>query len=121
MVAPDAPTLTKSANGGKFNLTAGESLTLTLDENPTTGFRWQVEPGPGLELISSDYTPNAADAVGGGGSRTLKLLARQAGSHRVRAQLLRAWAGAGSEIDRCEFMIEVLPPRDDQESGNGIG
>jgi inhibitor of cysteine peptidase len=121
MVARNALSLTKAADTGLYNLAVGECITLTLDENPTTGFRWQIEAGSGLEVTSSEYLPTAGGAAGCGGFRTIKLLGRAPGVHRVRAQLLRAWIGTGSAIDRCEFIIKVLPPHDNQESGDGIG
>ena len=61
--------LDEQADGKDVALAIGEELTLTLRENPTTGYRWDVEkPGtPACELTSDDFVPPSGAAAGAGG------------------------------------------------------
>ena len=69
-----------------------------LEENPTTGYRWVLaERSDGVVVVRSRFETQASPpAVGSGGTRifTLRL---DAGRHRVRFRLKRAWEGAAIE------------------------
>ena len=99
--------LNRTSDNGRFSVNAGETLSLTLDENPMTGYRWHLTCDPGLDLRSSDYAPHPGGAVGGGGVVRFLLSACLKGRFTVKAELWRPWQDNRSAIDRCEFSIEV--------------
>jgi predicted secreted protein len=99
--------LTKTAHNGTFSVKAGEMFSLTLDENPMTGYRWHLTCDRGLDLVSSDYTTHPGGAVGAGGVVRYLLSAPVQGRFAVKAELWRPWQDNRSAIDRCEFSIEV--------------
>ena len=63
--------LDEQADDKDVALAVGEELTLTLPENPTTGYRWDVEKkgGPACELVSEEFVPPPGKAAGAGGHR----------------------------------------------------
>ena len=79
-------TLTQSESGSTVTLQEGETLTLDLDANPTTGFQWQVISDPNarvLEVKGSKYLASEGDQVGGGGIETWTFKAVSAGKTTV--------------------------------------
>jgi inhibitor of cysteine peptidase len=80
--------LTVDDHGGAVTIRPGETVEVRLAENPTTGYRWQLEP---LDADVADaYTASSA-AAGAGGMRVFRVTARSAGDAEVRATLRRSW------------------------------
>lgn len=98
---------TKSMHGKEIDVAVNEPFTIELEETPTTGYRWQVEPSPGLSLISSSLRPHAGGGIGGGGQRQFVMAATTPGRLAVRAKLWRDWQGDQSIIDRFEMTIQA--------------
>lgn len=95
----------QSADGRTFDVGRDETVALHLDENPTTGYRWQVTADPAIELRSDEFVPLAGSGIGAGGRRVFTFHVRAAGEFRVRAKLWREWQGESSVINRCEFLL----------------
>lgn len=105
-------TLTQADNGKSVVLHVGQTAVITLQENPTTGYQWAVEPSPKplLILTSSAYTTAAKPGlVGAGGQRVLRFQARRSGTDKLQLKLWRAWEGNRSIVDR--FAITVIVQR----------
>ena len=101
--------LTCERSGETIALRKGQEIVLSLRENPTTGYRWAVA-ADGLNILDDAYAADAADAtasVGGGGVRTLRLVATRAGDDVVTATLQRNWEDPAKAVDRCEFRFRV--------------
>jgi predicted secreted protein len=85
---------------------ASDTLTVRLSENPTTGFRWEIDVGDGLVIVSNDFARGSSGAPGAGGTRTVVIRAERAGDWPVKATLRRA--GEGSAAQRqCNFTVRV--------------
>jgi inhibitor of cysteine peptidase len=98
---------TASACGNIIDVPANTPFAVELEENPTTGYRWDFEADPGLEVISSVFTPRQAGGAGAGGLRQLQLLAANPGQFMLRGKLWRSWAGEQSAIKTCEINVRV--------------
>ena len=101
--------VTQADNGGTFRRAPGELVVVRLTEIPTSGYRWQVNVGAGLDLVSSEYVHSAAAEVGGGGARIVTLRALRPSSARVELVLKQPWEGDDSAADRVLITIEVIP------------
>lgn len=101
------PNFTSAACGTAIDVAVQQPFTLTLEENPTTGFRWDVQTDPGLAVTSSDYVQGAATGVGGGGVRHIVLVADSAGTWRLTGLLMRSWLGPQSATQRCEITVRA--------------
>ena len=96
-------------NGRLVAVSVGDSVRIELPENPTTGFRWQMEPSSlgdvsALRLQSVEYQMAVAAGVGGGGRRVFRFSAVARGHVGLRLELLREWEGQAA---RETFVITV--------------
>lgn len=72
-----------------------DTVTITLEENGTTGFTWAytVEPQDALKLESDDFIPSNTDEkiAGAGGLHTFKFKANKAGEVTLNFENSRSW------------------------------
>ncbi len=87
-------TLTRADDGRTVEVHAGDIIRLRLEENPTTGYRWSLEPAGDdvVALAAADYVAPGG-AVGGGGERVFTFEAKKAGGATIRLKLWREWEG----------------------------
>ncbi len=96
-----------SAEKQAVTLAAGEELVIVLRENPTTGYRWELElVGRAVSLAESEYEP-AGRAIGGGGERCFRLTAHSAGVTTVRARLRRSWETDAAPLEERVLDVHV--------------
>jgi inhibitor of cysteine peptidase len=98
--------LTRERSGETIALHKGQQITLSLPENPTTGYRWTFTAS-GIDVADDDYAGDAERSVGGGGARTVRLVATRTGDAVVKATLQRSWEGPDKAVDRCDFRFTV--------------
>jgi inhibitor of cysteine peptidase len=101
------PVFTATACGGVIKASVNVPLAIDLEENPTTGYRWDFEADPGLEIVSSSYSLNEGGGVGGGGARRFVMRADGPGTFAVRGKLWRSWTGDSSILKRCEITVQA--------------
>jgi inhibitor of cysteine peptidase len=80
--------LDEKANGTTVAVKLGDTVEVSLPENPTTGYRWVLVPDPNLtaSLVSAVFVPNQGVPpanVGVGGTRTWTFTAA-AGRGQIR-------------------------------------
>ncbi len=82
-----------SWNGREITLAEGETLQISLPENPTTGFRWSIESSgePACSLIDSSFEP-AGGPPGAGGHHRWRFAAVRSGQARIALAYGRPWA-----------------------------
>jgi inhibitor of cysteine peptidase len=85
--------LTMSDNGKTIDLAPGTRLVLMLMENPSTGYRWAIDPiePPVVELLSNEYTLDPGVGFPGGGTRQLDFRVVRSGEVRLSLRLVRQW------------------------------
>jgi inhibitor of cysteine peptidase len=99
--------VTQVDNGKGLELTLDNVVVLHLPENPTTGYRWALEPNEGVSLETSNYVVAASSGVGGGGQRTFKLRPLRTGTVSVNLKRWRDWEGDTSVIERFHMSWQV--------------
>jgi len=73
-------------NNGKFiTLQKGQTFSLKLNENPSTGYAWQLYLSKGLKLISDEYIPSSSGALGAAGTHVWTIKAVKNGYQQVNA------------------------------------
>jgi inhibitor of cysteine peptidase len=92
--------------GRTIEVEAQSVVTLLLNENPTTGYRWEVETTGGLEMVGDNFE-RAGSAIGAGGMRVFQFRVSDAGSHRLSIKKWRDWEGKSSIIERFYATIVV--------------
>ena len=84
--------LTDSANNKTVDAKVGQLVVLTLEANPTTGYRWFVQSFPlVIELVNFIYTPKGKEMAGSGGTQTAEFLAKSAGTADLKLEYRRPW------------------------------
>lgn len=86
-------TLTQADAGKAVEVKAGDVISVRLEENPTTGYRWAVGEldAQVLELQSSDFVGPQGSGMGAAGERRLTFRAKQAGTTALQLQYRREW------------------------------
>ena len=113
-------------DNNEFTMKVGERLRIDLDENPTTGYQWQINMPPTNEgtdpiaieqnayaMKQMEATVGGAHLVGGGGKRTLVIIGNSEGSATIEAAYARPWEFKGfnqaSSSEQHTIRIKVLP------------
>lgn len=101
--------VTMADNGGSVEIGTGDILVVGLKENPTTGFRWEIDAIDEAVLAHAGSTferpPNSA--IGGGGVRHLEFRPLSSGECDVNLKLWRSWTGPSSVRERFSLRVRV--------------
>ncbi len=84
--------LDANANESEVDVPVGQTITLTLPENRTTGHRWQVTAGgePVCTLSKEEFQA-AGNRPGQGGSHTWQFRVEQPGTAAIKLIYGRSW------------------------------
>src|SRR5262245_33400034 len=78
----------------RFDVLAGERLTVTLPSNRTTGYQWQLGRPPDervLRLVGMEYVGPERDVPGAGGQEVWTFEAVAPGTATIRLNYVRPW------------------------------
>jgi inhibitor of cysteine peptidase len=82
-------------DGGTVTAHVGDRLVVTVPENATTGYQWEVEAVDGsVDLDTFDAVPPRELRPGQGGARRVVAHAAREGEGRLRLRLRRSWEPA---------------------------
>jgi inhibitor of cysteine peptidase len=82
----------KSANNTQTVLAAGQTLEISLPENPTTGFRWELKAaGEPVCAARGDTFDAPAAGIGKSGTRRWRFEAVGKGTGNIELIYRRAW------------------------------
>jgi inhibitor of cysteine peptidase len=101
-----------SDRGRSIEIRPGDTVTIHLPENPTTGYQWQVAAdssaalGAIASLIHKGFAPAATSAAGAGGERTLVFEARAPGQASLRLLSKPSWRG--DEAAEQVFTVDLI-------------
>lgn len=86
-------------------------LTVTLEENPTTGYQWHntMDREGILELQKDDYTPTATSdkVVGSGGKHTWVFKGAAEGETVLTFKYYRPWENEATAVETRTFTVTV--------------
>jgi inhibitor of cysteine peptidase len=100
--------VTIAEEGTSIEAAVGDTMVLRLPDNPTTGYRWELEPvtGESMVLDASGYQPSGG-AIGSVGVATWTLHATAAGTTLIGAKRWRPWEGDASVLARFAVTVTV--------------
>jgi len=89
----DALTFTYDLNDSVVSVEAGKMFYITLEENPSTGYEWELTASEGLEMHCDKYSAKYTDAmiVGAGGTHIWSFSASEPGTYVIKAVYMRPW------------------------------
>ncbi len=91
-------------------LAVGDTLTLSLCANPSTGFSWEEAKVGGAGVLAQAerrYQEPAVGAVGAAGREILTFMARKQGSANVSLDYSRPWQGGEKGVWKFTLQIDV--------------
>jgi inhibitor of cysteine peptidase len=102
--------LGRKDNGKLVKPHKGDVIIVSLQETPTTGYRWTVDTTDEtiLELQNESFRVAPEAGIGGSGTRTFSFRAITAGSVNLKLKLRREWAGDASITEHYSLTINVL-------------
>ena len=100
--------LTEVDNGRQVEIYPGQTLVITLDSNPTTGFIWEVAETNPLILSQrgeAEFIAPESNLVGAGGREVFRFECLEAGRSPLELIYHRPWE---SEEPLDTFRVEVI-------------
>ena len=96
-------------NGNQITLQKGQTLTVELEANPTTGYTWEmVEPeGAVLSQVGEPEFKADSDLLGAPGTLTLRFEAVQAGQMELRLVYHRPWETGVEPLETFTVQVTV--------------
>jgi inhibitor of cysteine peptidase len=93
--APQEARVTEADDGESVRLKVGDTFTVALPGNPSTGYSWNGSADPEVVVLTGEpeFAPDAADenVVGAGGTVTMTYEAVKAGEADLKLQYSRVW------------------------------
>ncbi|WP_292518536.1 protease inhibitor I42 family protein [Methanoculleus sp.] len=89
-------------------LPVGSNITISLEENPTTGYEWNVTSSTGLQLVNETHDAQETELVGAPGVHIWEYIAADEGDAEFSAVYMRSWENmTGNETTfSMAFVIE---------------
>lgn len=102
--------LHQTDNGRRISANVGDELVISLSENPTTGYRWDIEQQDVdfVELLpDTEHDAPPSDAIGSANVRRMRFRVRQSGQNTLALKQWRAWEGERSIVERYLITLSV--------------
>ena len=99
-----------SGSENPFAMNVGDEFVLTLESNPTTGYRWQVADKldeKTVKLISSEYNAPDTKLVGAGGNEVWTFKAAGKGKTTINLIYVRPWEKDTPPVRTATVIIVV--------------
>ena len=102
--------VTQEDNGRVVSVKVGDTVSVRLPENPTTGYSWAIDSidAKRLEADAPTYQGEGA-GLGTGGTRTWRLVGRAPGRTRLGLKRWRHWEGDASVVERFAVTLDIKP------------
>jgi inhibitor of cysteine peptidase len=100
--------VTNEANGTSIEGRVEDEIVVRLSENPSTGYRWQLDhiEGP-VEFVNDSYEPHLSVQLGSGGTRQFSFRAQAQGAARLALKHWKRFEGEGSVIERFALDLRI--------------
>lgn len=106
MGPPDQVSLDEGQAGSEIEVPVGAPVEIVLEENPSTGFRWNWGETGELEVRRGEWAAGGP-GVGVAGRRRLSVRVTTEGRHELHLRLSRSW---NDQVDR-ELRFTLLARR----------
>ena len=102
--------ITKEDGGRTWTVRAGDTIRIEIFENPTTGYRWEVEASDErlVTLAGTSFSTSSPGKVGSGGTRTFTFSALSPGDTEIRLVRRRSWEAKELAKERFTASITIL-------------
>jgi predicted secreted protein len=97
-------------SGTSFDVKVGDTFTIALSSNATTGYAWALEKDPDstvVVLVGDRYVVPESSAVGSGGVQQLSFKAQGAGSTTIELWYVRSFDNPPEPARQAQFPVVV--------------
>ena len=103
--------LTEQDSGSEVDVHVGDTVSIRLAENPTTGYRWNVANVDDslVNIDDSEFVESPGSGIGGGGTRLITLSVRSPGVARASLKNQRPWEPTAAPIRQFEVTLNIAP------------
>ncbi|UHG90293.1 protease inhibitor I42 family protein [Spirosoma oryzicola] len=86
--------VTDSVSQETIAVAEGDQIELRLEENPTTGYRWEITQinNEQLTIVNNAYTLYESAGIGGGGIRTVHIHVLRVGTGQLVLENRQSWS-----------------------------
>jgi len=91
-------TFDQDSNGKNVTTSEGSDISLSLPENPTTGYSWNLSHSAGLALLKDEYIAPKTQLAGTGGAHSWVFGAVKRGDQALHGEYRRPWVPAGTVV-----------------------
>jgi predicted secreted protein len=98
-------TFTESDNGKTLTVTKGQVVKVQLNENPTTGYRWEPSVSSGIQITNDSYAASTSGRMGAGGIHTWTLRITGTGNQHFDADYKRSWETGSADNYSIHFVV----------------
>ncbi|NPE29755.1 hypothetical protein HNV12_17700 [Methanococcoides sp. SA1] len=98
----------EEANSSEISISMGDSIVLKLNENPSTGYSWDLSLPEGIVLIKDEFVGPDEPMPGAGGVHEWTLKAVSKGNYQINAIYKRSWENVTGEEDTFSMDVVVL-------------
>jgi inhibitor of cysteine peptidase len=97
-------------NGASVQVRRGAKITIELNENPTTGYRWMISSIDEVFLVPEGdaFLTGEQMGLGSGGGRRFFFRAKEPGYTALNLINKRAWQRDDQAVDSFKLAIRIL-------------
>jgi predicted secreted protein len=106
-VSVPTPTYSEKDNGTVVSLTRNSVVKVQLNENPSTGFSWNVTTTPGIQVLSSSHLSSHPGRPGAGGIHTWVLKINGTGIQQFTGIYKQPWMPTSENDSRYILSFNV--------------
>jgi predicted secreted protein len=101
-------TIVLAESPASYTVRAGDTVTVEVEEHPTTGYVWELEARP-AEAVAVDAAPSdgGAEVPGSGGRRRWRVKVLRGPVVRLEAFLRRPWERAAPPAKSASAVLTV--------------
>ncbi|WP_158599192.1 protease inhibitor I42 family protein [Methanohalophilus sp. RSK] len=104
----DGMELSGQWDGSTVNASTGDSFSIRLEENPSTGYQWNLTTSDGIKIVEDEFEPPAnEDVVGAAGFHIWTFRIMENGKQQIDAIYKRPWENVTGEEDTFSLTLEV--------------
>ncbi|ABE52322.1 protease inhibitor I42 family protein [Methanococcoides burtonii] len=98
----------EEANSSEISLKMGDSIVLKLNENPSTGYSWDLSLPEGIVLVKDEFVGPDEPMPGAGGVHEWTLKASSEGNYQINAIYKMSWENVTGNEDTFTMNVVVL-------------
>ena len=101
--------IVQADQGKTFEARKGDLIVIRIEENPTTGYRWEISVVDQqiVEILDSDYQIAHGGGIGGGGTRIFRFRAKSPGISQVQLRLRQSWEMPEAVLESFSVSIQI--------------